>query len=223
MCHKNTLSQDTFLSGPAQALGPLKGVNVRQYAEWTFTIISGTRKWQKSFSWADKDAVLSAWRCCCCCCSLFKLAFEAACCLIEFIIPILDLVRMAASHSDRGSRTLPVVPQPPPPPPTKSRTIRHSSQPCDEDPGATGTWFTTARCKRWLDMIDYSKAQEHCCPKYCTQQPHTLCFVYIILHNVNGGNGAGKLESWCLAEWPDSWQLREKKLRQTLVRRIVFQ
>ncbi|KAM7380623.1 hypothetical protein PAMP_003904 [Pampus punctatissimus] len=79
---------------------PLILISVSEYAEWTFTIITGTRKSQESFSSLDKDLVLSPR------CWLFCLAFEAACHLIECIIPVLESVRMASSHSGQGSPTL---------------------------------------------------------------------------------------------------------------------
>lgn len=172
ICHKNILTHDTMFWGWAQALGPLIRINISEYAEWTFTIIARTRKSQESFSSPDKELVLSP------CCRLFCLAFEAACLLIDFIIPVLESVRMASSHSGQGSPTprLPALATPPPHPPhpsTPSWTNSHSSHPCDGDPGATSTLFTPASCKRWRGMMDYSKAQEHCCPKYSTHR-HTL-------------------------------------------------
>lgn len=150
-----------------QASGPLIRINMSEYAEWTFTIITRARKSQESFSSAHKGLVLSP--CCCWCC----LAFEAACLLIEFIISVLGMVRMASSHCSQGSPTprLPAVANPPHP--LKSWTNSHSSRPCDGDPGATSAQFTPASCKKCLGMMDYSKAQEHCCPKYSTHS-HTL-------------------------------------------------
>ena len=173
---KHILTHDTMLSGWAQACSPLTRINMSEYAEWTFTIITGTRKSQESFSSADKDPVLSP------CCCLFCLAFEAACLLIEFIIPAPESLRMASSHSGQGSPTprLPVLDPPPPHHPlTPSWTNSHSSHPCDGDPGATSTLFTPASCKRWRGMMDYWKAQEHCCPKYST---HRHAFVLFSIH-----------------------------------------
>lgn len=110
----------------------------------------------------DKELVLSL------CCSFFCMAFEAACLLKDFIIPALDLPRMASSHCDRGSPTrLPALASPPHPATPSSRTNSHSSRPpCDGDPGATGTLFTPAGSRRCQSMMDWSNAQEHCCPKY---------------------------------------------------------
>ncbi|KAJ4933126.1 hypothetical protein JOQ06_029962, partial [Pogonophryne albipinna] len=88
---------------------------------------------QEGFSLPDKDSVLSP------CCSLFGLAFEAARLLIDFIIPVLEPVRMASSHSGQGSPT-PRLPALAPHPP--SWTNSHSSQPGGGDPGATSTLFT---------------------------------------------------------------------------------
>lgn len=96
------------------------------------------------------------------------MAFEAACLLIEFIIPALDLPRMASSHSDRGSPTprlpaLTLPSSPHPPPPHKQPFF---SAPCDRDPGATGKLFTPTGSKRCQSVMDWLNAQEHCCPKY---------------------------------------------------------
>ncbi|KAI9530386.1 hypothetical protein NQZ68_004404, partial [Dissostichus eleginoides] len=83
---------------------------------------------QEGFSLPDKDSVLSP------CCSLFGLAFEAACLLIDFIIPVLE-PRPGVTHPTTACTS--------PSPPILDKK-NHSSQPGDGDPGATSTLFTPA-------------------------------------------------------------------------------
>lgn len=74
--------------GRAQALRPTHTHNYQRICRMDlYYYHTGTRKSQESFSSADKDLVLSP------CCCLLCLAFEAACLLIEFIIPGLESLK----------------------------------------------------------------------------------------------------------------------------------
>lgn len=166
ICHKNILTHDTILSGSGLALGPLICRNVSEYAEWTFTYYHrDTKVTRKLFITGQRPCAVT---------------------LLLLVLPglwsSLSLNRVHYSSpgvSKNGFFSLwpgvthPTIACSSPPPSTKSWTNSHSSHPCDGDPGATSTLFTPASCKRWLGMMDYSKAQEHCCPKYSTRC-HTL-------------------------------------------------